>query len=591
MKQFFKFLFASCLGTIVALVVLSLISIGIISTLASQAEQVKPIGANSVLHLKLNQLLPELTNNAEIDPFDLENQKVLGVSDITYAIEQAAQDDRIQGIFIEVDMLPAGFASAGVIREALDQFKAKSGKFIIAYSKYYTQGAYYLSSVADEIYVHPVGIVDFRGFGAQIPFFKNMLDKLGVKIQVFYAGKFKSATEPYRRSDMSPENKEQLREYIQAFYDKLLNDISASRNISKAELHRIADNYLAGDVQQARELGIVDFVGYRDDALASIRVKMGLEDDDKVKTVSLVEFFNNHPHRIDLSIKNKIAVVYAEGNIVDGKGGLGAVGDEKYVKIINDLRKDDRVKAVVLRVNSPGGSAMASESIWRALTRLKEAGKPLVVSMGDYAASGGYYISCPADSIFTQDATLTGSIGVFSLIPSVESLMTDKLGITFDSVKTGHFATGIGIIHPLDERESRFMQNRTNELYRLFKTRVSEGRDISPEEVEEIAQGRVWVGAKAVELGLADEVGGLDDAIASAARLADIEDDYRISNYPTVKEPLIEFIESLFGEEQVRHKYIAKSKLEELYPYYEYLEELRNADGPQARLPFVVSFE
>lgn len=591
MKQFFKFLFASCLGTIVALVVLSLISIGIISTLASQAEQVKPIGANSVLHLKLNQVLPELTNNAEIDPFDLENQKVLGVSDITYAIDQAAQDDRIQGIFIEVDMLPAGFASAGVIREALDQFKAKSGKFIIAYSKYYTQGAYYLSSVADEIYVHPVGIVDFRGFGAQIPFFKNMLDKLGVKMQVFYAGKFKSATEPYRRADMSPENKEQLREYIQAFYDKLLNDISASRNISKAELHRIADNYLAGDVQKARELGIVDFVGYREDALASMRVKMGLEADDKVKTISLVELFNNHPHRVDLSIKNKIAVIYAEGTIVDGDGGLGAVGDEKYVKIIDDLSKDKRVKAVVLRVNSPGGSAMASESIWHALTRLKAEGKPLVVSMGDYAASGGYYISCPADSIFTQDATLTGSIGVFSMIPSVEELMTDKLGITFDSVKTGHFATGIGIINPLDERESRFMQNRTNELYRLFKTRVSEGRDISPDQVEEIAQGRVWVGQKAVELGLADEVGGLEEAIASAARLADIEDDYRISNYPVVKEPLIEFIESLLGEEQARHKYIAKSQLEELYPYYEYLEEIRNADGPQARLPFVVEFE
>lgn len=590
MKQFFKFLFASCLGTLIALIVLSLIGIAFVSAIASQAEQVKPIGANSVLHLKFDQTLPELTNNAEVDPFDLNNQKILGISDITYAIEQAAQDDRIQGIFIEVDMLPAGFASAGVIREALDQFKAKSGKFIIAYSKYYTQGSYYLSSVADEIYVHPVGLVDFRGFAAQIPFLKDMLDKLGVNMQVFYAGKYKSATEPYRRTDMSPENKEQLREYINVFYDKLLNDISVSRNISKSELHRIADNYLAGSVQQAKDLGIVDFIGYRDDALASMRTKMGLEENDKVKAVTLADFYNSHPRQVDLSVKNKIAVVYAEGNIVDGKGSLGAIGDEKYVDIIEDLRKDDKVKAVVLRVNSPGGSAMASESIWHALMRLKAAGKPLVVSMGDYAASGGYYISCPADSIFTQDATLTGSIGVFSVIPSFQRLLNDKLGIHFDSVKTGHFATGIGISNDMDERESRFMQGRTDELYGLFKSRVAEGRGISPDQVEEIAQGRVWTGAKAVDLGLADRVGSLQDAINSAAGLANLED-YRLSSYPVVKEPLVEFLEGLLGQEQVRHSYLAKSQLEELYPYYEYLEAVAQTKGAQARLPFLVPFD
>jgi protease-4 len=590
MKQFFKFFFASCLGTLIALIVVTFLGIGMISALASQADQVKPIGANSVLHLKLNQVLPELTNNAEIDPFDLDNQKVLGVSDIVYAIDKATQDDRIQGIFIEVDMLPAGFASASVLREALDQFKTKSGKFIIAYSKYYTQGAYYLSSVADEIYVHPVGLVDFRGFAAFTPFYKGMLDKVGVNMQIFYAGKFKSATEPFRRTDMSPENKEQLREYISSFYDKLLNDISASRNISTSELHRIADNYLAGDVQKAKDLGMVDFVGYRNDALASMRTRLGLDEKDKVRTVKLVDFYNNNPRRINLSIKNKIAVVYAEGTIVDGKGSLGSVGDDKYVKVFDDLRKDDKVKAVVLRVNSPGGSAMASESMWNALMRLKEAGKPLVVSMGDYAASGGYYISAPADSIFAQEATLTGSIGVFSIIPSFQRMFNDKLGITFDSVKTGHFATGIGLTNDLDERESRFMQARTNELYRLFKTRVSEGRNIPPGEVEAIAQGRVWVGNRAVELGLADRIGGLEDAITSAANLAGLEE-YRLSTYPHIKEPLIEFIESLTGQDEVRHKYLAKAKLGELYPYYQYLEEVNRVKGVQARLPFLVPFE
>jgi protease-4 len=590
MKQFFKFLFASCLGTIIAFAALSLLGIGIISTIASRAEEVKSIGANSVLHLKLNQVLPELTNNAEVDPFDLDNQKILGLHDIAYAIDQAAQDDRIQGIFIEVDMLPTGFAAAGVLREALDQFKAKSGKFIIAYSKYYTQGAYYVASVADEIYVHPVGLVDFRGFAAQVPFYKNLLDNVGVNMQVFYAGKYKSATEPYRRTDMSPESKEQIREFLKVRYDKLLNEISASRNISKTELHRIADNYLAGDVQQAKALGMVDYVSDREEALASIRKRLGLEEDAKIKSVTALDVYNNHPRRVDLNVKNKIAVVYAEGNIVDGKGSQGAVGDEKYVKIIDELSEDDRVKAVVLRVNSPGGSAMASESMWQALMRLKETGKPLVVSMGDYAASGGYYISCPADSIFAQTSTLTGSIGVFSIIPSFQRLLNDKLGITTDSVKTGHFAAGIDIVNDMDAREQRFMQNRTDQLYELFKSRVADGRNMDINRVQEIAQGRVWVGTDALQVGLVDRIGGLDDAIESAATLAGIEE-YRLGMYPHFKEPLIEFIESLTGEESVRHKYIAKAKMGELYPYYEFLEEISKVKGVQARLPFFLPFE
>ncbi|MEZ4991641.1 MAG: signal peptide peptidase SppA, partial [Saprospiraceae bacterium] len=286
----------------------------------------------------------------------------------------------------------------------------------------------------------------------------------------------------------------------------------------------------------------------------------------------------------------KIAIIYAEGNIVDGKGSQGAVGDEKYVKIIDDLKDDDRVKAVVLRVNSPGGSAMASESMWQALMRLKGAGKALVVSMGDYAASGGYYISCPADSIFAQTSTLTGSIGVFSIIPSVQGLMQDKLGVTMDSVKTGHFATGIGIVTDLDPREQQFMQNRTDQLYTLFKSRVAEGRKMDINRVQEIAQGRVWVGPEALKVGLVDRLGGLDDAVKSAAALAGIEE-YRLSMYPHFKEPLIEFIESLTGEESVRHQYLAKAKMGDLYPYYEYLDEISRMKGVQARLPFFLPFE
>lgn len=591
MVQFLKMLLASCLGVFLAMILISLVSMGVIAGLASQAQQPKHrVEANSVLHLTFDDVIPEQTNNIEIQTFDLKNQKVLGLNDIITALQTASKDDNIKGVFMEVDQLNAGFATSSILRDAIADFR-NQGKFVITYSKYYTQGAYYVSSVADQVYVNPLGLIDFRGFAAQVPFMKDMLDKVGINMQVYYAGKFKSATEPYRRNDMSPENRLQLREFLDEAYAHYLKDVSESRQLPVSELHRIADGYLGAEPEDAKRLKLVDKVGYRDEVLAELRSRLGLKEDDKIKMVSLSDYFAAKGPKVNLKIKDKVAVIYAEGTIVDGKGDMGMIGDDKYIKVIEKIAKDDKIKAVVLRVNSPGGSAMSSENIWRALTRLKEEGKPLVVSMGDYAASGGYYISCIADSIIAEPNTLTGSIGVFSVLPSMDKLFNDKLGIHFDTVKTGKFATGFSPFYNHSPEEARYLQKRTDQMYETFLRRVSEGRGKSRDEINEIAQGRVWTGRRAMEIGLVDRLGSLDDAIATAARMAKL-DEYRTAEYPTVKEPIQQLIEDLMGEEEstVIRKTAIRKEMGEWYPYYTYLQELSASKGMQARLPFVWPF-
>jgi protease-4 len=592
MGQFFKFLFASCLGVIIATFVLFGIGSAMIGKLVADAEKPQSINPNSVLHISLDNVIPEKTNNLEMDPTDFKNDKILGLHEIVETIENAQSDDRIKGIFLEIDGIYAGFSTASSLQEALVEFK-ESGKFIVAYSKYYTQGAYYLATSADKIYLNPLGMIDFRGFSAQIPFFKEMLDNIGIKMQVFYAGKFKSATEPYRRTDMSPENRTQIREYLDAIYGVYLDGISQNRNISIPELKKIADEYKASSAEDALKYGLVDAVGYRDEALDMIRDQIGLDKGEKVHAISLRAYNKSNPPKTDYSKRNKVAVVYAEGTIIDGKSSPGSIGDNNYTKIIKRIRKDDRIKAVVLRVNSPGGSAMSSENIWRELNLLKETGKPLVVSMGDYAASGGYYIACNADSIYAQSNTLTGSIGVFSMIPSASKLMNDKIGISFDTVKTGKFSHGISPFYDITEEEGRILQARTNQMYETFLKRVADGRGMTRDEVHEIAQGRVWTGDKAKTLGLVDQVGDLDNAIAAAANMAEL-DEYRISEYPATKDPIMQILEEFLGEEDItksRSNAMLKTQLGELYPYYEQVKTIQEFKGTQARLPFFVPFK
>ncbi len=585
MGQFFKFMFASCLGVILAGVVLSLVSIGIMVQIAGQANKPKGVKPNTVLHLSLEQPVPEQTNNLEMNPFDFKNQYILGLSDMVQAIKYAKTDDRVQGIYLDMKQISLGSATAGALRQALLDFKT-SGKFIYAYSDYYQQGTYYIASAADQIYLNPIGDLDFRGFAMIQPFFKNMLDKIGVNMQVTYAGNYKSATEPFRLTEMSPENREQVREFVESLYDSYLSGIGESRKLTVTELKDIANGWKIRNPEDAVKMGLVDVAGYKDQLMAEMRKKMGLEDDDKIPFLDLADYYMSEEMDQGYSA-DQIAVVYAEGSIQGGEGQPGLITDEQYVKWLEKIRKDDDIKAVVLRVNSPGGSALASENIWRELKLIKEAGKPIVVSMGDFAASGGYYISCMADSIYAEPTTLTGSIGVFSMMPNVEELFEEKLGITFDTVKTGQYSTSLTPFYAWTDPEHQIMQADVNEIYETFLQRVAEGRGMTRDQVHEIAQGRVWTGEKALQLGLVDGLGGMEQALTTAASLAGI-DDYWTKEYPVVKDPIKQFMETFMDdEEDIRSRMISRELGGEYGDLYDYYRDMRSAQGVQARLPFI----
>jgi protease-4 len=583
MGQFFKFMFASCLGVLLAGF---LIGVGVVAQLASQADKQKTVEPNTVLHLTLDQQVPEQTNNLEMNPFDLKNQHILGLNDMIGAIGQAKTDDRVQGIYLDLKQVAVGPATSSALRQAIGDFRS-SGKFVYAYGEYYTQGSYYLASVADKVYLNPLGDLDFRGYSIIQPYFKKMLDKIGVDMQVTYAGNFKSATEPFRLEKMSTENRTQVREFIESLYGSFLADISASRNKSVEELEKIADGWKMRNPEDAVNLGMIDHAGYEDEVLSDMRNRLGLEEDDKIPMMKLADYAKSKGSSQDYSAKDRIAVVYAEGSILDGKGNPGEIGDDQYVKWLRSIRKDDKIKAVVLRVNSPGGSALASENIWRELSLIKETGKPVVVSMGDYAASGGYYISCMADSIYAEPNTLTGSIGVFNLMPNAETLFEDKLGITFDTVKTGEYSTSLTPIFSWTDAERQIMQEDVNDIYETFLQRVASGRGMTRDEVHQVAQGRVWTGQRALELGLVDHIGGLEKALQTAAYLAGVEK-YRTREYPAVKEPIQQFIDEFMNEDDAVQSYLLKQQLGQYGPLYQHIQELQSARGVQARLPFLI---
>jgi protease IV len=593
MGQFFKMFFASCLGVLVALGVLFFVGIGIITAIASSAEKTEPVGPNSVLRLTFDQLTPELTNNVESASFsDLKKTKVLSTHDVAAAIRRAADDDNIKGILLEPEMAAFnGFASARTVRQSIEDFK-KKGKFVVAHGKFFTRGSYYVASVADEAYINPSGYVEINGFAVQSMFYKRMLDNLGIKMQIYYAGKFKGATEPYRLEKFSPENKLQYRALLGNFYDVFLSDVAKTRKKSSAELRNVINQGLADTPEKAVQYGLFDKVMYRQELIGQIKKKLGLDEDEDVKFVNINQYDQARPGKSNYSANSKIAVLYAEGAVLDGKGSNGSIGDKRYVKAIEDMLDDDKIKAIVLRVNSGGGSALASENIWYALTKAKEAGKPLVVSMGDVAASGGYYIACMADSIYAEPNTITGSIGVFRMIPSIEKMMANKLGITMDSVKTGPFALGLNVMQDMSPEEARRAQASTEEMYALFLKRVADGRKMSTKAVNEIAQGRVWSGVDALKIGLVDKMGGLDQAIKSAAKLAKVKD-YRTVSYPSIKDPIQQLVEEFVGEsgdDEAKMGKMVKKEFPELAPMFEFYSQLRKSHGFQSRLQIVVPF-
>ncbi|MCC6279558.1 MAG: signal peptide peptidase SppA [Saprospiraceae bacterium] len=595
MSQFFKFLFASCLGTALALILLVFIGFSALAGFAGKAAEkpVAPIKPNSVLELKFPSMaVPEKTNNLPLDPFDIEQKDVLGLTDMVLAIKKAKEDPDIKGIYINASFVAAGKATSSVLRAALNDFKS-SGKFIVSYANYYTQNAYYLASVSDSILMNPVGGVDFRGLSSTVAYYKGMLDKLDIQMKIFYAGKFKSATEPLRMDKMSPENRLQVREYLTALNDIMMRDVSASRKIPEADLRRAADNFEGRGAQTALQSRLIDRIAYEDEAFDLMKNKIGLGKKEKLNRVSIEDYFKSRAKKIDLSTKDKIAVVYAEGTLLDGNDGeAGDIYDEKYVKILRKIRQDDQVKAIVLRVNSPGGSVLASDNILREILLCKEAGKPVVVSMGDVAASGGYYIACHADSIFAEPNTITGSIGVFGTIPMLDKTMKEKLGITYDTVLTGrHSAFGTPFIQ-FSPEEDRMIQEQVDRIYEDFLQKVATGRHKTRDQIHEIAQGRVWPGTKAKEIGLVDDIGGMDRALSAAAKLAGL-DKYRTTEFPRTQtgiEQLIEkFTKNKDSDEGIKSM-IIRSELGDMYPLYKNLREMQRSKGIQARLPYELIF-
>lgn len=589
MKQFFNFLFASCLGTLLALGVVALIGMGMIGNLVKSANKEEGVKANTVLTIKLNQFVPEKTNNTPVSPVDFKSDEIVGLMDMIEAINTAKTDDNIKGILIESPAPSLRYASLGSFRAALEDFK-ESGKFILAYADYYTEMGVYLASIADKVYLNPVGGVEFNGFAAQIPFYKDMLDKAGVKFEVFYAGKFKSATEPYRTNKMSDENRLQVREYLSDIYDDFIDGVAEGRSISAAELRKIANEHLVKEARDAVTYKLVDTLGYRDQLIDDLKERLGLDEKAKIQSMSLSKYTSLSKPKSKYKTKEKIAVVYAEGTIVMGKGEVGEIGGEKYAKIIRKIRKDKKVKAIVLRVNSGGGSSLASEKIWRELSLAREAGTPVIVSMGDYAASGGYYIACMADTIIAEPTTLTGSIGVFAMLPNTQKLMNDKVGIRVDTVKTGAYAVGYNPLIEMSPQEKAIVQAGVDEVYQTFLQRVADGRKMKKDSVNAIAQGRVWTGRRAVDNGLVDALGGLDDAMQIAAKMAGVEE-YRVTEYPKVKTPIEQFIEELTGDKSNVRQALIKEEMGDYYAFYKRLKDIQSLSGTQARLPFEITIQ
>jgi protease IV len=586
MKEFFRSFFASLLAFFVFCVLLFFIIAGIVGAVSSQFdEKTTVVGANSVLKLNLNYDIKEQTQSglpAGLGLLGFDADRGVGLNDILSSIKKAETDEHIKGIYLELGYNTNSYATLQEIRDALEDFKKNSGKFVIAYGEVVSQSSFYVGSVADKVYLNPAGAIDFKGLSAQLSFYKGTLDKLGVETQIFYDGKFKSATEPYRMEKMSDENRLQLEEFLNGLFDENLKEINESRNLSVAKYKLIADSLMAIYPTEAVRVGIVDALKYYDEVETDLKSRCGLGDDDALKYVSLHDYQSHPKKEKKESVDGKIAIVYADGTIIDGKGDNGYLGSKNFTEMMQAVRKDKDVKAVVLRVNSPGGSALASDIMWREIEITKKQ-MPVVVSMGDYAASGGYMIACNANKIYAQPNTLTGSIGVFLIVPEISGFMNNKIGITFDTVNTSASSDFPSITRTFSAHEKTILQAGVDSTYLHFKQMVATGRNMSLENVEAIAQGRIWTGVKAKEIGLVDEIGGIDEAIAGAVKLAGIKT-FSIAEFPEQKESVLDDIILSLTEETTAQ--MQAEQLGILYPHYLSLKELMYRPVMQARMPY-----
>ncbi len=520
MKDLIKFTFASMLGVVLAGIVFTILGIVSMVGMVASSDTETTVKENSIFVLDLEGTLSERVQDNPFQALMGDNLQAYGLDDILASIRKAKENENIKGIYLQTAFLETSFASLEEIRHALKDFK-ESGKFIVAYADQYDQSMYYLASVADKIIVNPQGSIAWHGLASQPVFYKDLLKKVGVDMQIFKVGTYKSAVEPFIATEMSDANREQVSAFLNSIWSRLLEDISASRDIPVETLNRYADEMM--DFQPAETYianGLADTLMYKDGVLAYLKEMSGREEDEDLRTLSL-EDMKNVKRNVPLDKSgNIIAVYYAFGGIDDTTSPEEGIDSKKVIKDLRKLREDETIKAVVLRVNSPGGSAYGSEQIWREVVLLKEK-KPVIVSMGDYAASGGYYISCAADCIVADPTTLTGSIGIFGMFPNLEGLLTDKLGLHFDMVKTNPFADMGDLTRAFNDAEKAAMQNYINNGYKLFVQRCADGRGMSVEAIEKIAEGRVWTGAAAKELGLVDELGGLDKALEIAAEKAE----------------------------------------------------------------------
>jgi protease IV len=580
MKSFFKIVFASMFGFLLMLFVLIFI-IAAVASSSSGDKEVK-IKKNTVLLIKLDEPISDRTPKNPFGDlgFDGFGENGTGLNDILENIDKAAENPDISGIFLDISVIPSGIASIEEIRNALLDFK-KSNKFIIAYSEAFTQSSYYLATVADKIYLHPTGLAELKGLRSEVMFFKGTLDKIGVEPQVFRHGKFKSAVEPFIQEQLSDANREQIRSYIGSIWNHLVAGIAKERKMTEAEVQDIASRILVTNAESAVKFKLVDELKYRDEVLEILKTKTEAEEIDKIEFVSISKMSDVKDTRENKG-KDKIAIVFAEGDIVDGEGGEGKVGSIEFSKAIRKARLDEKVKALVLRINSPGGSALASETIWREVMLTKKV-KPVIVSMGNVAASGGYYIAAPADTIVASPNTITGSIGVFGLFFNTKALI-NNVGVTVDTVKTNPFADIMTSTRAVTAQEREVIQAEIERIYDNFITRVAEGRHMTKANVDSIAQGRVWSGVDAKRLGLVDLFGGLETAIDIAAKKAGLTE-YRIQSLPYQEDPLQKFMKQLSGDTETS---VMKKALGESYRYYEQMEHLRNMKSYQARLPYEI---
>ncbi len=585
MKGFFNHVLASMLGTflvIVLIVILNLIIIvGLISSVSSLSGEDNIIENNSILHLNFNEAVADRSSaKPNMSTFKLD--KTLSLRNVTDAINDAKEDDRIKGVFLDLSSLEVGLASLEEIREALKDFKT-SGKFILSHAEYYTHKSYYLASIADKTYLTPEGGIQFTGLSAQIMLYKSMLEKIGIEPEIIRHGKFKSAVEPFMLNEISDANREQTLKYVGSIWNTILKGIGEERGISIEELNNIADSILIRNDKSSKSLNFVDDLKYKDEIFAELKK---LSENENLELVSLTNYISSEKDINELlnPKEQNIAIIFAEGSIVNGKGGEGEVGSETLSAAIRDARKDESVKAIVFRINSPGGSALASEVIWREAI-LAQQEKPFYVSMGDVAASGGYYIACMADTIVAQPNTITGSIGVFGLLFNAKELMND-IGINIDAVNTNKYSDLGSPARKMTEFERGVIQTSVEDVYTTFITHVAEGRNMKVEEIDKIGQGRVWAGDDAKEIGLVDVMGGLQTTIDFAVKRTGITD-YGIKTFPE-KDKMTVILESIISDTKSS---LIEEELGGAYSYYKRLQEVQKIKGIQTRMPYFVEIK